>query len=308
MDGLLIVNKPKGMTSHDVVARIRRILSQKKVGHAGTLDPDVTGVLCLCLGKGTKLARYILESEKEYRVVMKLGEITDTQDSTGKVIRITEDFKIEREEIEEAFRKFTGRIYQVPPMYSAKKVGGVPLYRLARKGEVVSREPREVFIHEIKLLDYRGSFVKFDVVCSKGTYIRTLCEDIGNHLRVGAYMYSLERLRCGDFSIKEALTLEEIESLKESGRLESRVIDMDRMTARLPSVKIKSGMESWIKHGRGVDAVAINGITAEFSEGASVKILSSEGKMIALGIALAGSDGIYGEGKKRILKIDRVLI
>lgn len=308
MDGLLIVNKPKGMTSHDVVVKIRRMLSQKKVGHAGTLDPDVTGVLCICLGKGTRLTQYLLGSEKEYRVVMKLGEATDTQDATGKVIRETKDFEIGKDRVEEAFRKFTGRIHQVPPMYSAKKVGGVPLYRLARKGAEISREPREVYIREIKFLDYTGVFVKFDVICSKGTYIRTLCEDIGNYLGVGAHMYSLERLRSGDFSIADALTLEEIAAFKDSGGLESRLISMDQMTARVPSVRIKKGMESGVKHGRGVEAVAISGITSDFSEGCNVKIVSSDGEMLALGIALTGSSAIKVGGKERVLKIDKVLV
>lgn len=233
MDGLLIINKPRGWTSHDVVAKLRNMLSEPKVGHTGTLDPDATGVLCVCIGKATKLAQYALELEKEYRVVMKLGEVTDTQDATGRVLKETKDFDITITEIKEAFNKFSGKIKQIPPMYSAVKVGGVPLYRFARKGKEISREPREVYIKDIKLLEYSGVFIKFDVVCSKGTYIRTLCNDMGNYLGVGAHMYSLERLRSGNFSINDALTIEEVEALKKSGMLKTRLINMDQMVARI---------------------------------------------------------------------------
>lgn len=231
MDGLLIINKPKGWTSHDVVAKLRNMLSQQKVGHTGTLDPDATGVLCLCIGKATKLAQYTGELEKEYRVVMKLGEATDTQDSTGRIIKETKGFEITISDMEEAFRKFSGKIKQIPPMYSAVKVGGVPLYRLARKGKEIPREAREMTVKEIKLLEFSGSFVKFDVICSKGTYIRTLCDDIGNYLGVGAHMYSLERLRSGRFSIEDALTIEEVKDLIRVGMLGTRLISMDQMVA-----------------------------------------------------------------------------
>lgn len=233
MDGLLIINKPRGWTSHDVVAKLRNILSQPKVGHTGTLDPDATGVLCICIGKATKLAQYASELEKEYRVVMKLGVITDTQDATGRVLKETKDFDITITEIMEAFKKFSGKIKQIPPMYSAVKVAGVPLYRLARKGKEIPREPREVYIKEIRLLEYSGVLIKFDVICSKGTYIRTLCNDMGNYLGVGAHMYSLERLRSGEFSINDAMTIEEVEALKKSGMLKTRLISMDQMVARI---------------------------------------------------------------------------
>src|SRR3990172_6280670 len=158
MDGLLIINKPKNLTSHDVVAKLRKILSIQKIGHTGTLDPEATGVLCVCIGKATRLIQYTPESEKEYRVIMRLGITTDTLDATV-------------------------------------KVGGTPLYRLARQGKEIPRAPREVSIREIRFWEYSGDLVKFDVICSKGTYVRTLCSDVGDYLGVGAHMYSLERLR-----------------------------------------------------------------------------------------------------------------
>jgi len=232
MNGLLIINKPKGWTSHDVVAKLRGLLGVRKIGHTGTLDPDATGVLCICIGKATKLADYLSEVDKEYRAIMKLGVITDTQDATGKVLNETVSFNITREDAEEAFRKFSGKIVQIPPMYSAIKVGGVPLYRLARKGKEIPRKPREVFIRDIKLLDFSVPLIKFDVTCSKGTYIRTLCADIGNYLGVGAHMWSLDRLRSGDYTLKDALNIEDVERLIKTGELESRIISMDEVIER----------------------------------------------------------------------------
>lgn len=229
MNGLLIINKPKGWTSHDVVAKLRGLLGIQKIGHTGTLDPDATGVLCICIGKATKLAAYLTEDEKEYRVIMKLGVTTDTQDATGKVISETAVLNITREDAEEAFRKFRGKIVQIPPMYSAIKVGGVPLYRLARKGKEVTRKPREVFISDIKLLEFSLPLIKFDVTCSKGTYIRTLCADIGNYLGIGAHMWSLDRLRSGDYSVKDALNIEDVERLNKNGEIESKIISMDKV-------------------------------------------------------------------------------
>lgn len=308
MDGLLIINKPKGCTSHDVVAKLRSILSLQKIGHTGTLDPDATGVLCVCIGKATRLVQYTSEFEKEYRAVMKLGEVTDTQDATGRVLKKTEGFEIKRQEIEEAFKKFSGKIRQIPPMYSAIKVGGIPLYRLARKGKEISREPREVYIKDIKLLEHSGVFVKFDVLCSKGTYIRTLCFDLGNYLGAGAHMYSLERLRSGDYSIQDAVTIEEVEGLKKSGILGTRLISMDQILSWMPSVRIKRSWDEGVSNGRALTAEAISGIKGDFCKDSVVRILSSEGKLLSIGIALRGSEDFVRGYKEKVLKIDKVLI
>ncbi len=308
MDGLLIINKPRGWTSHDVVAKLRSVLSLQKMGHTGTLDPETTGVLCVCTGKATRLIQYTSESEKEYRAVMKLGVITDTQDVTGKVIKETKDFEITRGEIEEAFRKFTGRMMQTPPMYSAIKVRGIPLYRLARKGKEISREPREVFIKDIKLLEYSGALVKFDVICSKGTYIRALCFDIGNYLGVGAHIYGLERLRSGGFSIKDAMTIEEVEGLKNSGMLRSRIVSMDRMVAWMPSVRIKGLWDEGVRHGRGVPSEAISRIEGDFCKDDRVRIIHSEGDLISIGVALCSSQEAEAGYKEKVLKIEKVLV
>ena len=308
MDGLLIINKPKGCTSHDVVARLRRILSIRKIGHTGTLDPDATGVLCVCIGKATRYAQYTSESEKEYRAVMKLGEVTDTQDASGKVIKETKEFNITVEQIHEAFKKFTGIIKQIPPMYSAVKVGGTPLYKMARKGEEIHREPREIQIKEINLIEYSGCFVRFDVRCSKGTYIRTLCNDIGDYLGVGAHMYSLERIASGDFNIKDSITLEEAEELSNKGQIESKLINIDEMVAWMPSVKIKESWYSAVKNGRGTPAESITEISGSFHKDSRLRIIDSRGEFLSIGSSLYNSDEIMNINGENVLKVERVLV
>ena len=214
MDGIVNVNKPLGITSHDVVYRLRRILGIKKIGHTGTLDPDASGVLPMCVGKGTKLAEYLTAKDKQYFATMKLGAFTDTQDASGKIIESFE-VSVTKEEIRDAVKGFVGDIMQIPPMYSAIKVDGKKLYELAREGKTVEREPRQVTIEniEIKNIDMETNTVEMLVDCSKGTYIRTLCNDIGAALGCGGYMSALKRTKSGRFDIKDSFTLEEIEKM-----------------------------------------------------------------------------------------------
>ncbi|MBR2453270.1 MAG: tRNA pseudouridine(55) synthase TruB [Clostridia bacterium] len=214
MDGIVNVNKPLGITSHDVVYRLRRILGIKKIGHTGTLDPDASGVLPMCVGKGTKLAEYLTAKDKQYFATMKLGSFTDTQDASGKIIESFE-VSVTKEEIRDAVKGFVGDIMQIPPMYSAIKVDGKKLYELAREGKTVEREPRQVTIEniEIKNIDMETNTVEMLVDCSKGTYIRTLCNDIGAALGCGGHMASLKRTKSGRFDIKDSFTLEEIEKM-----------------------------------------------------------------------------------------------
>lgn len=308
MDGLLIINKPKGWTSHDVVAKLRKILSIQKIGHTGTLDPEATGVLCVCIGKATRLIQYTPESEKEYRVIMRLGLTTDTLDATGKVIKETKNFSVTREVIEEAFTKFTGRISQIPPMYSAVKVGGTPLYRFARQGKEIPRAPREMSIREIRLWEYSGDLVKFDVICSRGTYVRTLCSDIGDYLGVGAHMYSLERLRSGAFTIEDALSIEDVEGLNKAGMLRTKVIGTDQMVAWMPSVRVKGLWEEGVRHGRGLASESISGIEGIFHRGDKVRIAGSQGELLSIGTALCDSREVLDRNKEKVFKIEKVLV
>ncbi len=216
MDGIINVNKPLGITSHDVVYRLRKILGIKKIGHTGTLDPDASGVLPMCVGKGTKLAEYLTAKDKQYLAVLKLGAFTDTQDASGEIIESFE-VSVTEEEICDAVKKFIGDIMQIPPMYSAIKVDGKKLYELAREGKTVEREPRQVTIKniEIKSIDMETNTVEMLVDCSKGTYIRTLCNDIGAALGCGGHMAALKRTKSGRFDIKESFTLDEIAKMAE---------------------------------------------------------------------------------------------
>lgn len=221
-NGIINVYKEAGFTSHDVVARLRGICKQKKIGHTGTLDPDAVGVLPVCFGSGTKLCDMLTDWDKEYIAVLKLGITTDTQDLSGRVLARADRPQMEaltEDAVEEAVMGFVGEYGQIPPMYSALKVNGKKLYELARAGQEVERQPRPVQIKEIEIQQMTLPEVTFRVVCSKGTYIRTLCHDIGNTLGCGGAMRSLIRSRVGVFGIKEALTLQQIENLRDEGRL-----------------------------------------------------------------------------------------
>ena len=240
INGVINVYKEAGYTSHDVVAKLRGILKQKKIGHTGTLDPDATGVLPVCLGNGTKLCDMLTDKDKIYEVVMLLGTTTDTQDTSGTVLKKKEVFSSE-EEIRCAINSFIGEYNQVPPMYSALKVNGKKLYELAREGKVVERKPRPVRIYDIAINDVnlKGSQVKMTVECSKGTYIRTLCQDIGEKLGCGACMCGLKRTKVSSFVIEESLTLSEIESLVKEDRVLEVITAVDAMFPQYDSIIIK---------------------------------------------------------------------
>ena len=211
MNGLLIINKQKGFTSHDVVNVIRKKLNTKKVGHTGTLDPNATGVLPILIGKGTKISKYLMEHDKTYIATIKLGEKTDTGDSEGQVIEeksIPKDLR--KEDINDVLQNFFGKQKQVPPMYSAIKINGKKLYEYAREGKEVKLEAREIEIYKIELLEYQNNKIKFEVECSKGTYIRTLCEDIAKKLGTVGYMEELQRTKVNNFRIEDSILLDDI--------------------------------------------------------------------------------------------------
>lgn len=228
MNGILVVDKPLGRTSHDIVNMVRKLTGIKKVGHTGTLDPMATGVLPVCIGSATKIADMLTMSDKCYIAEMVLGMTTDTQDADGEVLTECE-VKCGESEIREAVRSFVGEIEQVPPMYSAIKQNGKKLYELARRGIEVERKSRKITINSIDILKIDGERVSIEVSCSKGTYIRTLCEDIGMKLGVGAYMNTLRRTKTGPFNIEESHTVDELRMLKEEEKLECAVISTDRM-------------------------------------------------------------------------------
>jgi len=218
MNGILIVDKPQGMTSHAVVGRVRRLFGLRKVGHAGTLDPLATGVLVVALGQATRILQYLMEENKVYRASLILGKITDTQDSEGVVLAEHETDHLEKEEINAACMAMIGSYEQMPPMYSALKKDGVPLYKLARQGIEVARKTRSVTIFDLHTVSVAPPEITFEVTCSKGTYVRTLCHDIGLKLGCGAHLTALRRIQSAPFDEKEAVSLEDIEKASPEDR------------------------------------------------------------------------------------------
>ena len=234
MDGIINIYKEAGDTSHDVVAKLRGILHQKKIGHTGTLDPDAVGVLPVCLGKATKLCDMLMEKDKQYRVVMQLGIETDTQDTSG-TVTAEHPVTVSEGQVRQVIMDFIGEYDQIPPMYSALKKNGKKLYELAREGIVVERETRRITIHGIEIEKVELPYVTMLVDCSKGTYIRTLCHDIGQKLGCGAAMAQLVRTRSGMFSLEDAVTLKQTEELRDAGTLEEHILSVKQILSYLPA-------------------------------------------------------------------------
>lgn len=278
--GILNVYKEKGYTSHDVVARLRRITGQKKIGHTGTLDPDAVGVLPVCFGKGTKLCALLTDEDKTYEAVMVLGKVTDTQDISGKVLS-EHPVDAAEDEVREAVISFRGSYDQTPPMYSAVKVNGKKLYELARKGQEVERKARRVQISGIDILNVSIPRVRMSVTCSKGTYIRTLCHDIGEKLGCGGCMEELRRTRVGRFRIEDSLTLEEIEELEKDGRLADRAEPVDAMFPGYRKAQVRQSWEIYAKNGNPLPAEALEKRQEE-PFGGKIRLYDSAGRFIAL--------------------------
>ena len=243
MDGIINVRKEKGFTSFDVVAKLRGILKMKKIGHTGTLDPDAEGVLPVCIGKATRVCDLLTDKDKVYEAVMLLGKETDTQDMTGTILKESE-VNLSIEEVKQCIESFVGEYAQIPPMYSALKVNGKKLYELARAGKEVERQARHVDLPAIEILEIKFPVVKFRVECSKGTYIRSLCADIGEKLCCGGTMQSLVRTRVGEFRLADALTLAQLQELRDTERLEEALLPTDRIFSDFPMLHVE---EKWRK-------------------------------------------------------------
>lgn len=246
--GIINVYKEAGFTSHDVVAKLRGICKQKKIGHTGTLDPDAVGVLPVCLGSGTKLCDLLTDKTKEYVARFRLGMTTDTQDISGKVLT-TKEVCVSPEDVAGVLSSFVGESEQLPPMYSAIKVQGKKLYELAREGKEVERKKRPITIYELELLKSEHPEYEIRVKCSKGTYIRTLCHDIGQALSCGAVMTSLVRTRVGSFSIEEAKTLSELQELADTGGLHNIITPVEEMFRNLPAVTVLAEADKALQNG-----------------------------------------------------------
>jgi len=237
INGLLNFNKPRDITSHDLVIAVRRITGVRKVGHTGTLDPFATGVMVICLGNATKLSRELTGKRKIYYGRMRLGIRTDSHDGTGKVLSTVDSFQVDRDQILRVLEEFVGEIEQIPPMFSAVKYQGKPLYKLARKGIVVERQPKLVNIYRLELKKIDGKYIEFEAETSAGTYIRTLCDSIGERLGCGAYLSELTRTCVGEFTLDDSLTLEEFREIMKGGGLEKVLIPIENY----PALALKDG-------------------------------------------------------------------
>ncbi|MBQ7793372.1 MAG: tRNA pseudouridine(55) synthase TruB [Clostridia bacterium] len=250
MNGIILIDKPLGKTSHDMVYFVRRLTGIKKVGHTGTLDPDASGVLPVCIGRATKVCDMLTASDKKYCATLVLGKTTDTQDASGNVLT-EHEVNVTEGDIKRIIGGFIGEIEQIPPMFSAIKKDGKKLYELARKGITVEREPRKVIIHSIDILeiDLENNTVSIDVHCSKGTYIRTLCEDIGLKLGCGAYMQTLRRTESGGFLIDKCKTLDELKDIADKGQLDSVIIPTDSVFDCYEKVVLDDFLSAKLKNG-----------------------------------------------------------
>lgn len=248
INGVINIYKEAGFTSHDVVAKMRGILKQKKIGHTGTLDPAAVGVLPVCVGSATKLCDMLTDKRKEYVAELILGVTTDTQDMTG-VVKSEREVTSSEDEVRVAVMSMLGDSQQIPPMYSALKVDGKRLYELAREGKEVERKARNITIYEIEVLEMKLPVVKFRVLCSKGTYVRTICQDIGEKLGCGGAMQSLVRTKVERFSIEDAITLSKLEELRDAGKLLDVVVPVEDMFKNYPKVTVKKQFQKLIDNG-----------------------------------------------------------
>jgi len=255
ISGIVVLDKANGLSSNAALQEVKRLYEANKAGHAGSLDPLATGVLPVCLGEATKVSQFLLDSDKCYRARIKLGIRTDTGDSEGSIIERNEGISVSRKAIERALTKFKGEVEQVPPMHSAIKMNGVPLYKLARKGIAVEREPRLVTLYQICLVEFVNSELELEISCSKGTYIRTIADDLGQELGCGAHVIELRRTQAGVFTEKDSISSEELALEKENrglDKIDQFLIPMDRAIQDLPEVNLPSITASHVKNGQAV--------------------------------------------------------
>lgn len=274
MNGIILIDKPVGFTSHDVVAKLRGILHERRIGHSGTLDPMATGLLVVFVGRATRAVEFAESHEKEYIAGLRPGIITDTQDITGNIMKTSERV-FTKEELISVLPEFTGDIMQIPPMYSAIKVKGKKLYELARNGLEVERESRPLTIKKLDLIGENSGDFSIRVVCSKGTYIRTLCHDIGERLGTGAALSSLRRIKAGNFSVEDAFTIDEIQKIAETGKIDDILMPVDSLFSEYPSITITENQKKKCLCGNNFEIESSDGKYRVFSEDGCFLMLGS---------------------------------
>lgn len=282
INGVIIVNKEENYTSHDVVAKLRGIVHQKKIGHTGTLDPMATGVLPVCLGKATKACEMLTNRGKQYQTIMQLGVTTDTEDMTGEILS-TSEVNCTTEDVEQVLQKFRGDIMQIPPMYSALKVNGYKLCDLARQGITISRESRPITIYSLEIVTVDLPYVTMNISCSKGTYIRTLCKDIGEQLGCGGAMKQLIRTKAAGFCLESALTISEIKTNIEANKLEQYIISVDQLFEDWPKVSVAMSYNKALMNGNLLNYKFFpEGQTLKECKGEGYRVYNDQGEFVGL--------------------------
>lgn len=308
MDGVLIIDKPSGRTSHDIVRDVKKLLRAKKVGHAGTLDPLATGVLAVCINEATKLSQFLLHDDKEYRATMLLGVRTDTLDREGEVLARCEP-RLQEKEIREAVESFVGRIEQRAPKYSAVKFRGKPLYKWTRQGVDIEPPVREVTVHHIRVTEIRMPYVTFDTSCSKGTYIRSLCADIGDRLGCGGCLFDLRRTKSGSFSLEDAVSLEGLADGEKLEAIEKNTIPLAEMLPGLVKIVVDQETADRIRRGYQPDCGILRDKNTPLPErGDLIKFATKNGRIVAVAkMSFSPGDfSLMGDGQQAV-KILRVI-
>jgi tRNA pseudouridine55 synthase len=303
------INKPVGPTSFAMVQLVKRILGIKKAGHIGTLDPLAQGVLPICLNRSTRIVQFLSAQSKVYRAGMVLGVSTDSQDSTGKVLGSRDPKDITEKAVREVIESFVGQQEQIPPMFSAKKNKGIPLYKLARNGITIDRKPVSIHIHSIQFLKMEGNQVEFEARCSAGTYIRTLCHDIGEKLGCGAHMDKLVRTRVGVFDLDSALTPDELAEANANGSLADKLFPQEEALDFLPEVRIKEDFVSSITHGISIPKSSLETIPDQFMPGMNLRVSNGDNSLLAIVEPVVNnSDFALLEQSEVAFKLKRVLV
>jgi len=289
MNGIVVVDKPAGMTSAQVVGAVKRMLKVGKVGHTGTLDPLATGVLVCCVNQSTLLGQFFVRGKKLYEALMRLGVRTDTQDATGRELCRVSPVCVTADEIEAVFRSFVEIQEQTPPSFSALKHHGVPLYKLARQGILVEKPPRPVAVYGMALVELDSPLVRFEVCCSQGTYVRTLCADMGEALGFGAHLVALRRTESGGFGLEDAVSLEVLEEAAVSGRASDFVIPMNVALKGIPEIQVSHSLARWIRHGRPVNEAHLGRL--EDRNATWIKVTDTQRDLVAI-VGSQERDGI----------------
>lgn len=284
------INKAEGPTSFSVVQSVKKALNVKKAGHIGTLDPMAKGVLPVCLNGSTRIIQFLVNLTKVYRATLALGASTDSQDRTGKVLATTPAGHITEAQVRDVLQSLVGKQLQTPPMFSAKKKNGVPLYKLARKGVDVEREPSPIHIYSIEFLGKEGDKVSFRVHCSSGTYIRTLCHDAGNKLGCGAHLDQLERERVGDFRIENSISLEDLKTAHANATVTGQLLAMDSVLDFLPEIKVSEGRVRSIKNGISLSRSCVESYPSQFKPGVNMRVTNGDSRLIAIVEPLVDQD------------------